>query len=108
MIGRINPFVVPLQPYWAASINPVAYPVLREESRVDAAIIGGGLVGMTTAYLLVMEGLTCTHLGCEPAWNEAELSWDCPCHGSRYTYSGEIIEGPTLEPLQTKFETPNP
>ncbi len=46
-------------------------------------------------------GLTCTHMGCEPAWNEAELTWDCPCHGSRYTVDGEIIEGPTLKPLKT-------
>lgn len=43
--------------------------------------------------------LTCTHLGCQPAWNEAERSWDCPCHGSRFTYRGELIEGPALMPL---------
>ncbi|AOT70317.1 FAD-dependent oxidoreductase [Geosporobacter ferrireducens] len=43
---------------------------------------------------------TCTHLGCELQWNAAENSWDCPCHGSRYTYDGEIIEGPTVMPLK--------
>ncbi|WP_040206196.1 FAD-dependent oxidoreductase [Neobacillus jeddahensis] len=37
---------------------------------------------------------TCTHLGCECEWNHAEKSWDCPCHGSRYSYAGDIIEGP--------------
>ena len=42
----------------------------------------------------------CTHLGCSLAWNEAELSWDCPCHGSRFTYDGKIIEGPALKSLK--------
>ncbi|ULT57834.1 FAD-dependent oxidoreductase [Neobacillus drentensis] len=43
---------------------------------------------------------TCTHLGCECEWNRAEKSWDCPCHGSRYSYAGDVIEGPTKKPLE--------
>lgn len=42
---------------------------------------------------------TCKHLGCETHWNAAEKSWDCPCHGSRYTPDGDIIEGPTVKCL---------
>lgn len=42
---------------------------------------------------------TCTHMGCELNWNSAEKSWDCPCHGSRFTYDGKIIQGPAVEPL---------
>jgi glycine/D-amino acid oxidase-like deaminating enzyme/nitrite reductase/ring-hydroxylating ferredoxin subunit len=42
---------------------------------------------------------TCTHMGCELNWNSAESSWDCPCHGSRFTYEGKILEGPAVKPL---------
>lgn len=36
---------------------------------------------------------------CELNWNPAEKSWDCPCHGSRFTYKGEIIQGPAIKNL---------
>lgn len=42
----------------------------------------------------------CTHMGCDVAFNQAERSWDCPCHGSRFSYRGDVIEGPATEPLE--------
>lgn len=42
----------------------------------------------------------CTHMGGVLRWNDAERSWDCPLHGSRFTPQGEVLEGPAVEPLK--------
>jgi glycine/D-amino acid oxidase-like deaminating enzyme/nitrite reductase/ring-hydroxylating ferredoxin subunit len=37
---------------------------------------------------------TCKHMGCGVNWNRAERSWDCPCHGARYSFDGQVLTGP--------------
>jgi glycine/D-amino acid oxidase-like deaminating enzyme/nitrite reductase/ring-hydroxylating ferredoxin subunit len=44
----------------------------------------------------------CTHLGCLVNWNNAERSWDCPCHGSRFGLDGTVLEGPAVHRLERK------
>jgi glycine/D-amino acid oxidase-like deaminating enzyme/nitrite reductase/ring-hydroxylating ferredoxin subunit len=41
----------------------------------------------------------CPHMSCVVSWNDAERSWDCPCHGSRFDYDGEVLSGPALDDL---------
>ncbi|HEU0063922.1 MAG TPA: Rieske 2Fe-2S domain-containing protein, partial [Flavisolibacter sp.] len=42
----------------------------------------------------------CTHAKCIVGWNNAEKSWDCPCHGARYTAEGEVLTGPASKNLE--------
>ncbi len=41
----------------------------------------------------------CSHLGCRLEWNADDTAWECPCHGSRFTIDGAILDGPTVKPM---------
>ncbi|AFY75474.1 glycine/D-amino acid oxidase, deaminating (plasmid) [Synechococcus sp. PCC 7502] len=43
---------------------------------------------------------TCTHLACIVSWNNAEKSWDCACHGARFSCDGKVIQGPAVRDLE--------
>lgn len=54
----------------------------------------------STINLLTPTAPRCPHLGCALKWNAAEHSWDCPCHGSRFTEEGKLIDNPAMKNLK--------
>lgn len=52
--------------------------------------------------LLTISKKRCPHLGCALKWNRYEHSWDCPCHGSRFTRNGKLIDNPATGDLKQK------
>jgi glycine/D-amino acid oxidase-like deaminating enzyme/nitrite reductase/ring-hydroxylating ferredoxin subunit len=72
------------------------------EGRVVGTGLGQAAVYRDDAGVVHTLSARCTHLGCIVAWNDAERSWDCPCHGSRFGPLGEVIQGPATSPLSRR------
>ena len=54
----------------------------------------------STKNLLSLSPKRCPHLGCALKWNPREHSWDCPCHGSRFTEDGKLLDNPATRDLK--------
>jgi len=81
---------------------PEATPKDLEPGKGKIVNDNGVKVGMYkdekgTEYKIIPK---CMHLGCELSWNALDKTWDCPCHGSRYTYEGKLIYGPSKKDLK--------
>ena len=49
--------------------------------------------------ILHLVSAVCSHLGCTVGFNDAEKTWECPCHGSRFATDGRVLQGPAVRPL---------
>ena len=127
IVGRENPWAPAFDPgrFNTESVAPVVkenlnaathligdrFRVAREERLADVALapgegavvrIGGQPVAVSRDAQGALSAVSavCRHIGCYVAWNSAEQTWDCPCHGSRYAADGTVLEGPANENLE--------
>ena len=128
ILGRENPWA---QLYDSNRINPVASAkdFVKENIKVaghfvgdrlrsssdeaaealelgEAVVVGKG--GDAVAVYRDPDGVVhsvsavCSHMGCTVKWNAGETTWDCPCHGSRFSCDGAVLQGPAVQPLEAK------
>lgn len=57
-------------------------------------------IGESVLGLIAPSARRCPHLGCALKWNSVERTWDCPCHGSRFSEKGELIDNPATDDLK--------
>lgn len=127
MLGNKNPLA---DIYQANRVNPIAslpfltkensnvffqylkdYPIFGENKYDDIKPGEGKVLDIKREKCGVSRDLNnklhivsavCPHMKCILNWNNAENTWDCPCHGSRFTQEGKVIEGPAQTDLENK------
>jgi glycine/D-amino acid oxidase-like deaminating enzyme/nitrite reductase/ring-hydroxylating ferredoxin subunit len=124
VVGTTNPWTdlfrvnrKPLSHAWDYMAENKDYPFYmlkrlvasEEQEATDKLLCGEGKVvrwkGKKVAAFRSEDGAitrlsaVCPHMGCIMTWNEAEKTWDCPCHGSRFTAKGGLIGGPAESDL---------
>lgn len=78
--------------------NPCAELLSPSRSMLHKQLLCNGIE--STLNLLRPTRPRCPHLGCALRWNEAEHSWDCPCHGSRFDTDGKLLNNPATDDLK--------
>lgn len=73
----------------------------------DADYLKEYAVQKTGANTFKVLDMTCTHAGCETAWNGSASQFQCPCHGSKFNKDGTVVEGPAASPLASLSVTYN-
>jgi Rieske Fe-S protein len=73
--------------------------VRRGEGKIVKTTEGKRAAYRDDQGVLTLLSAVCTHLGCLVRWNQAERTWDCPCHGSRFAPTGAVLSGPAEKPL---------
>lgn len=88
----------------SGTVRAVTTPVRIEDLKPGSATVGRVGRHTVAAYRtpqgeVQLLSARCTHLGCVVTFNNAEQTWDCPCHASRFALDGSVIHGPAVQPL---------